>query len=70
MLAYYEERMVILQLGEWVIAEIYGDSRAGRNRYRKWLKEERKRIGKCEGIVIADWNAHHRLWAGRGDTLM
>ena len=34
-LVYYEKRMVILQLGEWVIAEIYGDSRAGRNRYRK-----------------------------------
>ena len=40
-LAYQEERMVILQLGDRVIVGIYGDSRAGRKKYQKWLKEVR-----------------------------
>ena len=69
-LAYQEERMVVLKLGEKVIAGIYGDSKAGRKKYRKWLKEVRKQIGRREGVVIGDWNAHHKLWADRGDTLM
>ena len=69
-LAYQKERMVILKLGEKVIAEIYGDSKAGRRKYWKWLKEVRKRIGRSEGVVMGDWNAHHKLWADRGDTLL
>ena len=62
--------MVILNLGEQVITGIYGDSNAGRKKYRKWLKEVKKRIGRSEGVIIDDWNANHRLWADRGDTLL
>ena len=69
-LVYQEERIVILQVGERVIAGIYDDSRAGRKTYRKWLKEVRKRIGRREGVVMGDCNAYHRLLANRGDTLM
>ena len=35
-LVYQDERMVILTLREKVIAGIYGDSKAGRKKYRKW----------------------------------
>ena len=69
-LVYKEERMVVSKLGEKIIAGIYSDSKAGRKKYRKWLKEVRKRIGRREGVVMGDWNEYHKLWADRGDTLM
>ena len=69
-LAYQDERLVILQVGERYIAGIYGDSRAGRKKYRKWLKEVRRLMGRREGVIMGDWNAHHRAWADNGDTLM
>ena len=62
--------MVILQVGERYIMGIYGDSRAGRKKYRKWLKEVRRNMGRREGVIMGDWNAHHRAWADKGDTLM
>ena len=69
-LAYQEERMVILRVGEKVIVGIYGDSKAGRRNYWKWLKGVSKRVGRIEGVIIGDWNVHHRLWADTGDTLV
>ena len=68
--AYQGERMVVLKLGVKVIAGVYGDSKAGRKKYRKWLKEVRKRIGRKEVVVMGDWNAYHKVWADRGDTLV
>ena len=60
-LAYQEERMVILQVGGRFITGVYGDSRAGRKEYRKWLEEVRRRMGRREGLIIGDWNPHHKL---------
>ena len=59
-LAYQDERVVILQVGERYIVGIYGDSRAGRKGYRKWLKQVRRRMGRREGVIMGDWNAHHK----------
>ena len=41
-LTHQEERLVILQVGETHIAGVYGNSRAGRKRYGKWLKQVRR----------------------------
>ena len=57
-------------MGEKCIAGIYADSRAGRNKYRKWLKEVRRHMGRREGVIMGHWNAHHRLWVDKGDTLI
>ena len=27
-------------------------------------------MGRREGVIMGDWNAHHRAWADKGDTLM
>ena len=62
--------MVILRVGEKVIVGVYGDSKAGRRNYQKWLKGVRKRVGRSEGVTMGDWNVHHRIWADRGDTLV
>ena len=58
--AYQEGRMVILELRDKIIAGIYGDSKATRKNYRRWMKELRGRIGRREGVVMGDWNAHHK----------
>ena len=51
-LAYQDERLVILQVGERYVAGIYGDSRAGRTKYRRWLKEVRRHMGRREGVIL------------------
>ena len=30
---------------------------------RRWL-------GRREGVIMGNWNAHHRAWADRGDNLV
>ena len=69
-LAYQEGRMVVLQLWERIFVGIYGDLKAGRMKYRKWLKEVRKHVGRSKGVIMGDWNIHHRLWVERVDTLV
>ena len=69
-LAYQEERMVILQVGGRFIAGVYCDSKPGRKGYRKCLKEVRRRMGRREGVILGDCNAHHKLWADREDAVM
>ena len=69
-LAYQEERMVILQVGGRFIAGVYGDSKAGRKKYRKWLKGVRRYMSRREVVIMGDWNAHHKLWVDRGDAVM
>ena len=60
-LPYQDKRMVILQLGERIIAGIYGDSKAERKKYRKWLKKVRRRVDRSEGVIMGDRKAHHKI---------
>ena len=53
-LAYQHKRIVILQVEERYIAGIYGDSRAGRKKYQKWLKEVRRHVSRREGVILGD----------------
>ena len=69
-LEHQEERLVILQMGDTYIAGVYRDLKAERKGYRKWLKQVRRRLVRREGVIMGDWNAHHKAWADKGNTLV
>ena len=69
-LTYQNKQLVILGLEDKVIAGTYGNSKASRKGYQRWLKGIQKHMGRKEGVIMGDWNVHHRIWACKGNSVI